>query len=331
MRAGLINAALLACLAAACLAHLSLGALPLPPSVALEALLAPAADDYRHSVLRLQRLPRLEVALFAGAALAVAGFLLQKVLRNPLVSPSTLGLSGGASLAVVATLFVAPLPAASLLLPGTLGAVAALAATLGLSRLIAGQGDPRLDLVLAGAMVSMLCGALVTFLVSLDPVAFAALMRWLVGDIAPGDAAGLPRVALPALAALGLALLLGPASDPLLTGEDQAAALGLPVGAAVWGSIALAVVLAVAAIAVVGPIGFLGLVVPHLAKLLLGEAGRGPILACLILGPLVLTLADLLARTLRAPQVMITGTVMGLAGGAVFLALLLHFGRGGRT
>nr|WP_226898262.1 iron ABC transporter permease [Mangrovicoccus algicola] len=308
--------------------HQSFGAVWIPPGTVLSALAAPS-DGFLETVVLRQRLPRLEVAAFAGAALAVAGFALQKVLRNPLVSPSTLGISGGAALAVVAGQFFLALRGGSLLLPATAGAGTALMATLALSRLIAGQGDPRLDLVLAGSMVSMLCGALTTFLVSLDPQAFDGLMRWLVGDIGLQDSRALPLTAGPAAAAAAGLLALSRTTDLLAAGDDTARALGLAAGAVTWMTVALAVVLAVAAVATVGPIGFLGLVVPHMARLLLGEAGPAPLAGCLLLGPAMLILADILARCLMAPQVMITGTVMGLIGGAAFLALLLRLGRRG--
>lgn len=311
------------------LAQISLGAVPVPLRTVAEALAG--GGEFLGTIVRQQRLPRVLVAVFVGAVLSVAGLVLQKVMQNVLVSPSTLGINAGATLAVVLGVFFWGLDGRALFLPGLAGGTVAIAATLATSRLIAGQGDRRLDLVLAGSMVGILCSSVTTFVISLDSDAFGNMMGWLVGDIGNFDHLVLPWVALPAGIALALAFVFSRHLDLMTTGEDQAALLGVDPRAVQALAVGISVVLAVSAVVVVGPIGFLGLVVPHLVKLVLGETGRATLLAAAMAGPLVLMLADILARTAIAPRVLHVGTVMGLSGGVIFLAMVLALSRRGRA
>lgn len=304
-------------------AHLCLGAVPLTPGQMWQALRDPQAAGFIGTMLWTQRLPRLVVALFVGAVLALSGLVLQKVLRNILVSPSTLGLNAGASLAAVLSTFLPGAAARGIVLPPLLGASAALGVTLLLSRLIAGQGDRRLDLILAGSMVGILCSSLATFVIGLDPQVFGDLMGWLLGDIGAFDHRQLPLALPPALLAFAVIVVLNRRLDILASGTDQAALLGIATGWLQAGALAAAVLLAAAAVAVVGPIGFVGLVVPNLTRLVMGENGRAALAFTVVAGAGLMVAADLLARLLIAPRLLHVGTVMGMAGGAGFLALIL--------
>lgn len=331
MRARLFLAALALLLPALALVQVSLGAVAIPMCSVFAALFAPESGDFLANIVRQQRLPRVAVAIFVGACLGVAGLVLQKVMQNVLVSPSTLGVNAGATLAVILSIFFLRLEGNALFLPGLIGGTAAMAATLLTTRLIAGQGDRRLDLVLAGSMVGILCSSVTTFVISLDSDAFGDMMGWLVGDIGNFDHLAPPFVAVPAGLALAAAFAFSRHLDLMVTGDDQAALLGADVGRVQALAVGIAVVLAVSAVVVVGPIGFLGLVVPHLVKLVLGETGRPTLLAAILTGPCILMLADILARTAIAPRVLHVGTVMGLAGGALFLAMVLSMTRRGRA
>ncbi|MDH2327802.1 iron ABC transporter permease [Cereibacter sp. SYSU M97828] len=327
MRVVILLAFLLPILA---LAQVSLGAVHIPMRSVIAALIQPEGD-FLATIVRQQRLPRVGVAIFVGACLGVSGLILQKVMQNVLVSPSTLGINAGATLAVVLSVFFLGLDGRSLFLPGLLGGIAAMALTLMAARLIAGQGDRRLDVVLAGSMVGILCSSASTFVMTLDSDAFGTMIGWLVGDIGNFDHLMLPMVALPAGAALAGAFLFSRHLDVMVTGDDQAALLGVDVRRVQALAVGIAVVLAVSAVVVVGPIGFLGLVVPHLVKLALGETGRATLLAAMLAGPCILMLADIAARVAVAPRVLPVGIVMGLAGGVLFLGMVLSMTRRGRA
>lgn len=315
-------------LLAACLLHLRLGAAEIPARAILQAITAFDPTNYAHVVVVFQRITRLAVAVFSGAVLGVAGLLLQKIMQNGLVSPSTLGINAGATSFVVLAVYFFGLGGAALFLPALAGGLGAMALTFMTARLLAGQGDPRMNLVLGGAMVGTLFSSVTAFVVALDPDGFTNLLGWLIGDIGNFDYKSLSAMAPFGIAGLIGAVLLSRMVDVLAMGQEQAAVLGVDTRLVHGGALLIAIVLTVSAVTVVGPIGFVGLVMPHVARLVAGEVGLLPLWLCLIGGATVLTLADVLARVLMAPQVLNVGTVMGLAGGAVFLALVLTRARG---
>lgn len=310
-------------LLAACLVHLRVGAVDIPTRDILRAITAFDPTNYAHVVVVFQRLTRLAVAVFSGAVLGVAGLLLQKIMQNGLVSPSTLGINAGATSFVVLAVYFLGLGGAALFLPALAGGMAAMALTFAVSRILVGQGDPRMNLVLGGAMVGTLFSSVTAFVISLDPDGFTNLLGWLIGDIGNFDYRSLVWMA--PLGTVGLigAVLLSRMVDILALGQEQAAVMGVDVRLVNGAALMIAIVLTVCAVTVVGPIGFVGLVMPHIARLLVGEVGLLPLWLCLTGGATVLTGADILARVLMAPQVLNVGTVMGLAGGAVFLTLVL--------
>lgn len=305
------------------LLHLSAGARMAALSDVWSALTAFDGKNYLHTVIVLQRLTRLAVAAYAGCVLAVAGLLLQKIMRNDLVSPSTLGINSGAAAFSVAGIYFLGLSGAALFWPALLGGVAAIAVTFCISGVLArGSRDP-LNIVLAGAMTATLFSSATTFLVSLDPDAFGNLMGWLVGDIGNFDYLALAWLWPVGAIGVAAAFALSRAIDVMMLGEDQAASLGTDPRLVYGAALATAIALAISAVSVVGPIGFVGLVVPHLARMTAGESGSGPWWTCLIAGPAIVTLADLVARTLLAPRVLNVGTIMGLMGGAAFLVIII--------
>ncbi len=303
--------------------HLSLGATPLPPATILHALIAFDPANYAHVVVVFQRLTRLIVAIYAGAALASAGFLLQKIMQNGLVSPSTLGINAGATNFVVLGVLLFGLSGAGLFFPALLGGLCAIALTFAISLTLRGGNDPRLNLVLSGSMVGVLFSSLTAFVLSLDPDRFGNIIGWIVGDIGNFDYQSLAPMAPLGLIGLIAAALLSRAVDILVLGDEQAAMLGVDVRLIYGTTLLTAIVLAVSAVTVVGPVGFVGLVMPHIARIFVGEIGRLPLWTCIWGGGTVLVCADLLARLLLAPRVLNVGTIMGLAGGAVFLFLVV--------
>ena len=275
----------------------------------------------RQVVLEL-RLPRALAAFACGGLLALAGALMQVLLRNPLADPYVLGVSGGASVgALLAMLFGLPL----MLIDG--GAFAgALAATLLVFGLGHGEGAwTSTRLLLTGVIVASGCGAVVALVLTLAPEAqLRGMLFWLLGDLAQ---AGTPWPALAILGA-GLAAALPYARDlnVLARGEVAAMNLGVPVVRLRAGVQATASLLTAVAVTTAGSIGFVGLVVPHLTRLAIGNDQRLLLPAATLGGASLLTLADTLARSVAAPVQLPVGALTALIGVPLFLLLLTRRG-----
>jgi iron complex transport system permease protein len=292
------------------------------PGTIFAALTDYNARDYTHVVIVKQRLTRLAVAIYSGAVLAVAGVLLQKIMRNDLVSPSTLGINSGAVFCVVLAIYAGGFSGAELFWPALAGGISAIVLTFVASGIV-GRGSPdSLSLVLGGAMTATLFSSATTFIVSLDPDAFGNVLSWLVGDIGNFDYLPLLRLWPVGFGCIACAMALSRSIDLLMLGTDQAASLGTDPRFVTFATLVLAILMSISAVCIIGPIGFIGLVVPHMTRLLLGEGGRRTMLFSAILGASILTLADILARSLFAPRLLTVGTVMALSGGTAFFIII---------
>lgn len=312
----------LAALVAVALAALLLGARSLPPGAAVSALFAFDPADPAQVVVRELRLPRLWAGLLAGAALGVAGVIMQAVTRNPLAEPGLLGLNAGAAFAVVlaATLWPA-LGAGRLALFAFPGAAGAAAAVLLLGGAREGGASP-VRLALAGAALTALLLSLVTLLITLRQEALDVQRFWVVGSLAAAPGRPLAAMAPAALAGLALALALAGRLDLLALGEETARGLGLRTGRVLAGAILAVTLLAGAAVAVAGPVAFLGLVVPHLARMIAGASARAAMVVAAPLGATLLLAADLLGRVVAPPGEIRVGIVMALIGGPAFALIV---------
>jgi iron complex transport system permease protein len=270
------------------------------------------------------RLPRALAAFATGGLLALAGTLMQVLLRNPLADPYVLGVSGGAAVAALGAM-IAGAAAAWLPLAGFAGALLSTFLVFGLAR---GEGSwTGTRLLLTGVVVAAGWGALISLLLSLGPSAqLRGMLFWLMGDLAHAGHAGLGFTVL----GLGLALTLPLARqlNLLARGDLQAGALGVAVQPLRLRLYVLASLLTAGAVALAGSVGFVGLVVPHLLRLLGATDHRVLMPAAVLLGGILLTLADTLARTARAPQQLPVGVVTALVGVPVFLYLLRREARG---
>jgi len=288
------------------------------------------SDPFHDEIVRLLRVPRVSAAFAVGALLALAGALMQVLLRNPLADPYVLGLSGGAaSGALLATMAGAAVGLAPDAAAGT-GAAAGAALALGLLFLLVREPLRRLPstalaaghrLILTGVMIASGFGALITLILSIAPDAsLRGMIFWLLGDLS-----GSART-LPAWLALGLALAWGLPNarrlNLLARGESFAQLLGVRVVRLRIGVLCVAGIATAAAVTVAGTIGFVGLVVPHAVRLVCGNDQRLLLPASALAGGAVLTLADLAARTIVAPTQLPVGVVTALLGVPVFLWLL---------
>lgn len=320
----LLTAGLLLTLAATLLALLA-GAskVSLAEIAAVFGLGAPPPEWVRAVVVDV-RLPRLLLGLAAGAVLAQSGVVLQALFRNPLAETSLLGISGGAALAAAIWLVLAPTwlqLGLGLPLAATVGAWLAVTAVIRLSR-VGGVTDVP-TLLLAGISINALAGAGIALLQTLaTDRSLRELTLWLYGSLGRSDWSDL-ALGLPVLAAIALWLPReARALDALLLGEAEARHLGVTVEALKRRLVLLVAIGAATAVALAGVIGFVGLIVPHLLRLLSGPGHRTLLPASALFGASVLVLADTASRTLFAPLEIPAGVLTALLGVPIFLALL---------
>lgn len=284
-----------------------------------------ALDPIDAGIVWNYRLPRTLVAAACGAGLATCGVILQALLRNPLAEPYLLGLSAGASTGAVAVgLFGLGGAVLSLSAGAFIGALAAFALVLVLSR-ASGSRHDNAQVVLAGIAGSQLFNALTAFLITKSATAEQArgILFWLLGNL---SGVRWPSVwlALP-VAVLGLAVCLWHrrALDAFTFGADSAASLGVPVRRTQLLLISCTALVTAVMVSIVGAIGFVGLVIPHALRLLLGPGHSRLLPASALGGALFLIVADILSRTLIAGQVIPVGVVTALIGAPVFALILV--------
>lgn len=309
----------------ALLASLALGASEISLAGVARLLLAP--DDSTDSlVVHALRLPRALVAGLAGAALAVSGALLQGVTRNPLADPGILGVEAGGAFAILVMVVFFPAVPAALFVPaafvgGALAAVAAYSAARSV-------GLTPLRLALAGVAVASLLGAATRAVQILFETRAQGALFALSGSVAGRTWEQLWQVA-PWLG-LGLiaALLLAPRVNVLALGDDIASSLGTRTARDSAVITALGVLLAAASVSVVGPIGFVGLVVPHAARAVMGADHRLSLPLAALLGAALLICADIAARLIDKPAETPVGILVAAAGAPFFVLLARRLGRG---
>jgi iron complex transport system permease protein len=300
---------------------LAVGSLPVSVADVLAALTGQTSSE--SDVVMQLRLPRALGAFACGGLLALAGALMQVLLRNPLGDPYVLGISGGAAVGALCALLFG-LTALWVNLAAFGGAFLVLLLVFGLAH---GEGSwVQSRLLLTGVIVSAGCGAAVSLILSIAPEqSLHGMLFWIMGD------AAYIAQPLPALGCLlvGVLLVLPIARDlnVLARGDTQAAALGVSVAVLRWFTYFLAALLTSVAVATAGSIGFIGLVVPHLMRLLLGNDQRLLLPASALGGGILLVLADTLARTVIAPQQLPVGVLTALIGVPLFLYLLARQGQ----
>ncbi len=273
------------------------------------------------------RMPRTVLAVVSGASLAVAGVVMQALTRNPLAEPGLLGVNAGASLAVVLSMSLLGLTTVrGYLWFAFLGAAAA-ALLVHLMASATGRAGPA-RLVLAGVALGASLGAITGTVTMYDTQAFSSYRFWVVGSLEGRDATVLAWV-WPFLAVgLVVAVASGHVLNALALGEEQATALGVRLGLVRVLALGAITLLCGASTAAVGPISFIGLVVPHVVRLAVGADQRLVLAGCLVTGPVLLLAADIAGRLIVRPGEMEAGVVAALLGGPVLLALVLRRGSG---
>ena len=272
-----------------------------------------------HLIIRTVRLPRALLAVVVGAALAAAGTITQGLTRNPLAAPDILGINVGASLAMVLAIFLGSDSRNYVWF--AFGGAAIAAVTVYWLGSMGRQGMTPLKLVIAGAALTSLLSSLTTAILLLSQQTLEEIRFWLAGSLAGQELADLWPV-LPYLA-LGLAgaLTLGRQLTLMSLGEDVAQGLGLQTAGVKVASAIVVVLLAGSAVALAGPIGFVGLVVPHIIRIGVGMDYRWILPYAMLVGGILLSVADIAARLVIRPQELPVGIMTALVGAPFFIYL----------
>lgn len=277
-------------------------------------------DSTARQIILELRLPRTLTAFAVGGLLALAGALLQVLLRNPLADPYILGVSGGAAVATL-TAMLAGISGAWLTGSAFIGSLVSIALVFGISR--ASAGDTRLKLLLTGVIIAAGWGALISLILSISPShQIYSMLFWLMGDLSYAQMPTLGIVVL--TGGLAVAWWLARPLNLFARGELFAASLGenpVRLRTIVY---FLASLLTATAVTLAGSIGFVGLVIPHMLRLAGSNDHRWLLPQCAFLGGSFLVMADVLSRTIIAPQQLPVGVVTALLGVPLFLYLLLR-------
>ncbi|EPV2495277.1 FecCD family ABC transporter permease [Enterobacter cloacae] len=302
------------------IAHLGIGARVIAPQTVVQALLHFDPRNFDHNVIVRLRLIRLAAAMVTGAALGVAGVLLQSVIRNPLGEPHILGLNAGAALAVVLT------SALGFTLPFGRPLIAAVGAAALFMLVLTFSSSGRtgltpMKITLCGVAMSAFASSITATVLILDEQTLLAMRTWLAGDLAGLNAEIVRSASWVAAMGFALALWLSPSLNMLALGDRMAQGLGVSLLKTRLLALLAIALLCGAAISIAGPIGFIGLVVPQLIRRLVPVDLRVMVPLSALCGALVLLLADIAARTLFTPYELATGIMTALVGAPLFILM----------
>ena len=278
-------------------------------------------DDKNYFTLMEYRLPRAVLAILLGGALAISGVLVQSVVRNPLASPDILGINNAAGLVAVSVLMFLP-NLAFYWMPifAFLGGVLSFV----ILWVVCGFNFRPIKMAIIGVALSALWAAISHYMMLTNPVEINTAMLWLTGSLW-GRSWSYLNVVLPWLVVLlPLPFIFCRDLDTLGLGENKASTLGVTVNKVQISVLVLAVALSTTAVAICGPIAFLGLVAPHLARRLVGGRHRTLLPAALIIGALLLQLSDILARVIDPPTELPAGILTAIIGAPYFFYLLMR-------
>lgn len=313
---------LLIALVAAFLFHIAVGAKQLPISTVFEALISFDSTNFDHVIVQNLRLPRAALAVVVGASLSLAGALMQGVTRNPLADPDLLGLTTGAAFAVVVAHSVFGFTSMAftpwIAMSGALGAAVIV---FFISRMVPGGATP-LSMTLAGAAVSAFLGTIISVIHLLNQDIFENLRVWLTGTLAGRDITLLWYVGPWMLIALVGGILLAPRVTVLAMGDEVAQGLGVKTGMLKAQLLAVVVVLTAGSVALAGPLGFIGLVIPHVVRLYVGSDYRWIVPYAALTGAAYLVSVDIVARVAIPPREISTGIITALIGAPLFVHLV---------
>ncbi len=300
---------------------MGMGAVAISPMETLAALTGSPAKTVHTTILWDFRIARILLVILCGCSLASAGAAFQGLFRNPLADPYVVGASGGAALGATLAVILSPdKQAISMSTAGFLGAIGAVMLVYAISE--SSNYGSTISLLLAGAALSTVLSAIVSLLLILSDEVLHEVFSWLMGGFAGRSWSHLYKAVLPALLGLLLTWPMARSLDALAAGESSAESLGLDLRKARFLIVSGASLSTAAAVSVSGIVGFIGLVSPHIARRLVGSRHAVVIPASMLIGSILLLLADDLSRTLMAPMELPVGIFTALIGGPFFLYLL---------
>lgn len=273
------------------------------------------------------RLPRTITGIFVGMNLAVAGVLLQGILKNPIASPNIIGVNAGAGLAAVVIMTILPGKIAYLPPASFAGALAACLIIYGLSMRSSGRSSTA-HIVLAGVAVSSLLNAITSGLMVINSDVLEVTYSWLLGSLSGRSWSAVNTIWPYSLIGLAVAMFISPKLNLFGLGDEVASSVGLRVGLYRIVILLTAAVLAGSAVSVSGTIGFIGLIAPHSARLLIGGDHKYLVPLSAIFGAMLLVLSDTVARTIFQPVELSVGIITAFLGAPFFLFILLRKGKG---
>lgn len=315
-------------LAMAVVAATAIGSVSLPFGEVLEVLASRMAGapigGPNDTIIWQIRMPRVLTAIVVGGALGTAGAVFQGLLRNPMADPYIIGTSGGAALGATIALLV---PIQLSILGFTFVSIAAFAGALGAVLLVynvarVGPRTPVTTLLLTGFALSSILAAVMSFLMFISNNALRRIVLWTMGGLGGASWTQLQVVIPAVLLALAAVYALAPDLNAFLLGDEQAASLGIHVERRKLLLLGLGSWLTAAAVSVSGLVGFVGLVVPHVVRLVLGPDHRLLLPASTLVGGVFLVIADLVARSAMPPAELPVGIITALVGGPFFIYLL---------
>lgn len=301
---------------------LGVGARPIAPAAVIDALFNFDATSNDHLVVRDLRLPRTGIAIAVGVALAIAGALMQALTRNPLADPALLGVNHGAALAVVGAIFLFGIRTPSLLAWCAFIGAGSIAALVYVFASIGRGGATPVRLALAGSAVAAMLMGVIGAVLILSQDTYDSYRFWMVGSLSATNSVPVAEVMPFLVVGVVLAFLLGPALNTLALGDDTARSLGTRLNLVRFGSLAAVTLMSGSAVAVAGPITFVGLVVPHLARAICGADQRWLMAYAAVLGPCVLLLGDVIGRVVLPPGEVQVGIIMAIVGAPLFIAIV---------
>ncbi|TDN93086.1 iron chelate uptake ABC transporter family permease subunit [Microbacterium sp. BK668] len=323
-RARLVLVLVVVLLVGAVVLSLGVGARPIPPATVLHALLAPEAANADHTVVLTQRVPRTLIGLLAGAALALAGTVMQGLTRNPLADPGLLGVNSGAAVAVLGAIVLLGIAAPAGFVWFAFAGAAVAAAVVAVIGSRGPDGANPAKLALTGAAVTAGLTAVTLLVLTTNRAALDVYRYWSVGGLTARGVDTVAVVAGPILLGIVLAATCARGLDLLALGEDTATGLGHDVARTRTVGIVATILLCGGATAIAGPIVFLGLLVPHALRGLVGSDYRWLLLIGAPAGALVLLVSDVLGRVIALPGEVQAGLVVAFVGAPVLISLVLR-------
>ncbi len=286
------------------------------------------SDDLGEKIVYYIRMPRSVCVICVGAGLATAGAVMQALIRNPLVDPYITGVSSGASFGVVAVsmlgITIGPLATASVPVAAIIGAVAAFGTTMLVAEAAGGRA---MSYVLAGTIISTGLSAAITMIIYFNVNSYSGIVKWMFGSFMDLNWDQAIIIALGTLIPIGIILSYAKQLNVMLLGEEQALYLGVDVRNLKRIMMVLIAVLAAFCVAYCGVIGFVGLIVPHVCRMILGGDHRLLIPASAVVGALLLLVADIFCKTVAAPGELPIGAIVSVIGVPFFLYLMVKEGR----